>query len=217
MTYTTADLVKAELRATTDFSSTTLPTLSQVTTWIGEDSAQIDLKAGDSFEQTTYTDVIDYDFADEITLKHAPIITVNSLLYSTAVLGTTGYGLTNTAVEDTDFTVYTDRGIIAPIFTKWSGLKEGRKMLSVNYDAGYATTPLTIQKLATKMVAKRVLDTLVENDINNKSNGKSISVGSISIVKAADFGVKQYQQLTNEITDLTNQITNGTGVYRWGH
>ena len=214
MAYTTATLVEAELRLTTSFSASTVPSLTQVTTWIDEESAQIDSDNGKSFTSTSYSDTINYDGTDQIFLKVAPVISVERVVYTTADLGTSSYALDNTAVEDIDYTRFDERGIIE-VLPSWSGLREGLKTARVDYTAGYATTPLEVQKLATKMVAKRVIDTTVENDLEQKSSGKSVSVGSINIVKSASFGVGNYKQLNEEIKELKEGLTKNTGVHRY--
>lgn len=212
-TYTSATLVAAELRATAAFSSSTVPTADQVATWIGEESADINTKAGRVFGSTAYTEDIDYDGAETITLVNAPIISVTSLLYSTSGLGTATYALDQTAVENTDFTVYKDEGEIVRL-PNWNNVSTGRKTIQVTYTAGHTNTPLDVQKLATKKVAKRVIDSLLTKDINEKKSGKSISVGSISIVKPSDFGVSQYRALGEDIATLEANLTKGSGVYR---
>ena len=105
MAYTTATLVEAELRVSEAFSASTSPTLTQVNTWIDEESAQIDNDYGRSFESTQYTDVINYDGYDTIQLKVAPIISVDRVEYTAYDLGTSSYALDQTAVEDTDYTL----------------------------------------------------------------------------------------------------------------
>ncbi len=210
--YTTAALVQAELATTEVFSTSTLPTADQVATWIAEESDKIDQLAGRTFTSTAYSEDIDYDGEDIIALANAPVITVTSLLYSTSKLGSDTYSLSDTKTEDTDYTVYKDAGEIA-LLEGWSPAS-GRKRMQVNYTAGYASTPLPVQNLATKKVAKRVIDTVMQKSVNESKSGKSISVGSVSIVKAADFGVSQYTTLKDDIASLEDEIINGTSVYR---
>ena len=210
--YTTATLVKNELRATSSFSSSTYPSLTTVTEWIYEISDYINQIAGRTYGVTSYSETFDYNGTDVLVLKNAPVISVTSVLYSTGVLGTTSYGLTDTKVENTDYTVYKDSGEIE-FLSNWKPT-EGLKKIQVNYTAGYATTPYTVQMLATKLVAKRVLDSLMQKDVNEKQSGKSVSVGSISIVKPADFGVKQYTTISIDIDGLTQKIIEGTSFYR---
>lgn len=212
--YTDSARVKTELRATQDFSASTIPTLTELNGMINEVSAYINDMAGRTFGSTSYSETIDYQGESLITLQNAPIITVTNVLYSTSSLGSDTYSLSDTKVEDEDYTVYKESGEIA-ILPKWTP-HSGRKQIQINYTAGYDTTPLTIQLLATKLVTKGVIDTLLSKDINEKQSGKSVSVGSISIVKPADFGVNQYKQITNEITQLESKLLNGATAYRIG-
>ena len=212
--YTTAENVQAELRSSTAFGSSTVPSLTQVTNWIQEESAQVNRDAGKVYGSTTYSQDIDYDGSERIQLKNAPIITVNSLVYSTSALGTSTYALSDTKVEDTDYAVYDENGEVMILFGNWSPAT-GNKRMQINYDAGYNTVPDEITKLATKYVAKRVIDTQLEGDINAKGSGKSISVGSISIVKNSDFGVCQYKELKQDIKDLKQSLVTGFGVHRY--
>jgi len=210
--YSTAALVKAELRATQDFSTTTVPSLADVTEWIKEASAVINTNAGRVYGETIYAETFDYNGTDVLVLKNAPLISVTSVLYSTAELGSTDYSLTTAKTEDTDFTVYKEDGEIE-VLSSWSP-QCGNKRIQVNYTAGFATTPTDVQMLATKQVTKRVLDTLLSKDVNEKKSGKSVSVGSISIVKPADFGVSQYTTLSKDIARLEQDIVGGTSMYR---
>ena len=210
--YTTPALVQAELRATTDFSATTNPTLASVTNWIQEESDVININSGRVFGENSYSETYDYDGTSVLLTQHAPIMSVTSVLYSTSALGTSTYDLSETKTEDVDYTVYKESGEIE-ILSNWSP-SSGKKRIKINYTAGNSTTPLNVQSLTTKKVAKRVIDTLLSKDINEKQSGKSISVGSISIVKPADFGVNQYKVLKSEIAQLQEDLLNGTSLYR---
>jgi hypothetical protein len=212
--YTTAALVEAELRATAAFSGSTTPTLAQATTWIEEESAYIDRLLGYSIASASYTDTIDYQGEEVITLKHSPVISVNSVLYSTSELGTSGYALSATKVDGTDYTVYTDSGEIKIIQTNWSP-SDGDKRIQVNYTAGYATTPYTIQKLATKLVASRVLDTLIHQNVNESNDGGTVQVGTIKIVEPGSYGVNSYQSLNTDIGMLKDELLNNFAVHRY--
>jgi len=210
--YTTAALVMAELSTSVAFGTGTVPTADQIATWIAEESDTIDQLSGRIYTNTAYTDTIDYQGEETIALSHAPVLTVTSVLYSTSALGTSTYALSDTKTADTDYTVYLDEGELV-ILPNWAPT-DGRKRIQVNYTAGYSTTPLPIQKLATKKVAKRTVDTIMEKSVKEQTSGKSISVGSVSVVKAADFGVSQYTTLKSDINELENQLINGTSVYR---
>lgn len=214
--YTTASKIGAELRVSTEFSASTVPTLTTVNEWITEESEQINKDSARVWGSTEYTDVIDYNGEDFITLKHTPIISVSNVLYSEYALGTDSYGLTATKTEDTDYTVDKERGIVRPLFNNWSP-KDGLKRISITYTAGYATTPLIVQKLASKKVALRVLNSLIFSNVNEGNDGGSVSVGSISIVEPASYGVNSYKQLQTDIQDLEKDISKNFGVHRYNN
>lgn len=211
--YTDSTKVKEEIRGTTNFSSATTPTLNTVNRWITEVSALINRESGDIFGETTYSETIDYSGEDIIALSHSPIISVSSLLYATAILGTSSYNLASTAVEGTDYSAYNDSGEIL-ILQSYTG-KKGQKAMQINYTAGYETIPLEVQALATKMVAMKVLNSLLQNNVNEANSGGSVSVGSISIVEPADISVGTYNTLKSDINELKKTITSGYKTLRY--
>lgn len=213
MAYTTAALIEAELSSAASFSTSTIPTLAQVTTWISETDAYIDQISSNVYAQSTYVEDVNYEGEDRIVLKHAPIISVTSVLYSPYAIGTSDYSLSETMVEDTDFTVFKGKGYLE-VLPSWSP-RSGSKQIQVTYVAGYATTPLPVQMLATKMVAKRCIDTVMSKDLKEKQSGKSVSVGSISITKSSEFGVSSYKNLTSTIDDLKKEIVKGPSAVRF--
>jgi hypothetical protein len=215
-TYTIAANVQEELRLDVAFGAGTTPTLATVDRWIDEASAQIDQLAGRVFQSTQYTDDLDYDGEEVIQLKHSPIISIDTFNYATVDIASTAYPNYAVKTEDTHFTVYESRGEVALLLGNFSPIT-GRKRLEITYTAGYAVAPDNITMLATKLVAKRALDSVLNKDVNEKQSGKSISVGSISIVKPAQFGVQSYTALKSDITDLQNEIVSGTGVYRYNN
>lgn len=201
--YCTLAQLKAELRATQDFSASTYPTADQASTWIAEDSDEVNAISGRNWGVTAYSETLDYQGEDKLILRNAPIVSVTSVLYSPYELGNTLYGLTDTKVANTDYTVYNDEGEIAIL--GWTPC-EGRKRIQVNYTAGFNPVPERIQKLVTKKVAKRIMYSLIAKDVNEKQSGKSVSVGSISIVKPADFGVAQFKTLIADVQELEDKL-----------
>ena len=213
--YTTPTLVQAELSTTETFSTATVPTEAELTTWIGEISDYIDTINGATVGTLAYTEFIDYDGeAERIQLKNVPVNSVTSFQYSTVALSSTDYPQWETQTADTDYTLYDERGELYIIREQFNP-KAGNKRMKVVYNAGNATIPGRIQMLATKMAAKRILDTILTKDVKQKQSGKSISVGSISIVKPAQFGVNQYNTLSNEIDQIKQELLSGSGVYRY--
>lgn len=213
MTYTTASLVEAELVASTSFSTSTTPTLAQVETWIGETDSYIEQLAGKSYASTQYTELIDYDGEETIYLSRGPIISIDTFNYSAEPLGSDSYPDWTAKTEDTHFYV-NEKGEIKLIFKQFRPLP-GDQRMSITYTAGSATTPGYVQMLATKLVAKRVIDTILQKDVKDKESGKSISVGSINIVKPSSFGVNQYSQIKSDIEMLKNELLRGEGVYKY--
>lgn len=212
--YTTADLVQAELRATTPFTSSTLPSLQSVNRWIAEESTIIDSIAGSVASETTYTEFVDYDGSDIILLKHSPIITVTALAYNTNPIGSSLGEAWVTKTAETDYTIYEGRGKILLLPLNFSP-SCGPKRFRIVYSAGYSTIPYPIQALATKKVALRVLDTLLSSNVNEANDGGEVSVGSIRIVEPGNYGGKSLLQLKDTIKQLENQVIGGTGVYRY--
>ena len=211
--YTSTTLVKNELRATADFATTTNPSLSTVTNWINEESEYINGLANNVFTSTSFSEIVDYNGGDVITLANAPVISITSVLYSPYSLGDALYNLSDTKVADTDYSCYNESGELI-ILPSWKP-SIGRKRIQINYTAGYSSVPLDVQKLATKLVANRVLSSLIHNNINTGADGGSISVGSISIVEPASYGVNSYKQLGTDIADLEKQVAKTSGMHRY--
>lgn len=213
--YTDATAIESELQTTTPFSGSTLPTLITINSWIEEESAQINQDAGTHYGSTADTTEIDYNGEEVLTLKNSPIITIDLFEYNQNKLGSSLGTDYVTKTEDTDFTVYNASGEIAILFDNFSSPSQGRKRFKIAYTAGYSTTPTLIKKLATKMVTLRVLNTLITKNVNEANDGGSISVGSISIVEPASYGVNSYKQLKEDIEELKKDITKSFGVYRY--
>jgi len=214
--YTNSTLIEAELRASSLFSATTVPSLVQLTTWITEESAKINHDAGYNIGSTQYVEYYDYDINESsIYLKAVPVITVDTLQYNPYELGNSSYSAGwETKTADTDYTVYEEKGKIDML----SGFSpsDGRKKFKITYTAGYSEIPKTIQMLATKMTALRVLNSLIQSNVNDRNDGGSISVGSINIVEPSNYGVGSYTKLKNDIDDLRKDLITGFGVNRYG-
>lgn len=212
--YTTAALVQAELQSSTAFSSATLPALADVTNWINEESAYVNSIANLVFGSTAYDQYIDYEGETIIPLDNTPIISVTAVLYNSSYLGQTNYATSwTTLTSEVDYTVYADRSYIQLLMNTirpTAGIKKFR----IQYTAGYATIPLDVQKLVTKLVALRVLDTLLQKNVNERNDGGSVSVGSISIIEPASYGVGSLKKIKSDIELLKTELVKGTKVIR---
>ena len=214
--YTTAALIQAELQSSTAFSTGTLPTLAQVTEWIAEESEYINQLSDTIYGSTVYSsEFVDYDGENFIILENSPIISIGSVQYNTNPIGSTLGSSWVAKTEGTDYALYSDRGGIAILYNNFSP-ETGRKRFCITYTAGYATTPYHIQKLATKIVAERVINTLLQKNVNERNDGGSISVGSINIVEPASYGVNSYKQLKMDIEKLKDELaTKQFHVFRY--
>ena len=87
----------------------------------------------------------------------------------------------------------------------------------MSYTKGYATTPLEIQKLATLLVSKRVISTILNSQANTE--GGSIQVGTIRVSDPGSFSVNYIKGMQDNINELYNNIGfnfktfRGTRVY----
>jgi len=213
--YTTSTDVANEIRAAVLFSATTIPSLTTITDWIEQESSYIDEEMGNTLNgQTVATAYVDYSGDSFILLRNTPVISITSLCYAQSEVGTSTYPNYKTLVEDTDYLLYPEEGKIDFIFNNFSP-SEGKKRFRIIYTAGASTTSPLIKKLCTKLVAERVISSLIFNNIEEGNDGGSISVGSISIVEPASYGVASYRQLKTDINDLFKEITGGFGVYRY--
>lgn len=216
--YTTHELVQAELQLTSAFGTTTLPTYDDVDEWIAEESAYINSLANTVFGSTLYSsEMIDYDGEEWLILENAPVISVTSVQYNANPLGSTLGSSWVTKSSDVDYALYKDRGALRVLFNNWCPTP-GAKRICVTYSAGYTTVPMEVRKLTTKLVAERILNTLIQKNINERADGGSVSVDSISIVEPTSYGVSSYKQLKLDIEMLKKDIVNGgTTVYRFAH
>lgn len=221
MGYTTATLVQYELRAENIFSTNTVPSLAAVESWIDEESAQIDQEAGASFGSLTSTETLDWDLSeplqDALYLKHTPIISIDNFEYNPERISSDDYSTAWTSkTEDEHFTTYKEKGRIDILYPKFKPLA-GQKRFRITYTHGNATTPPVVQKLATKSVALRVLDSLLNSKVEGGETGGSIGVGSISIVEPTDYGIGGLRRLKEDIQDLKTKLLEGVVVFRYGN
>lgn len=214
--YTTPILIQAELQSTTDFSATTTPSISDINEWIAEESAYINALSDTVYGSTSYLEYIDYDEEDFLFLEHSPVISITSVEYNVYPLGSTLGSSWVTKTAETHYSTYTDRGVIR-ILDQWAP-EAGAKRIRVTYTAGYEVIPYEVRKLATKLVAERVLNTLIQKNVNERNDGGSVSVGSISIVEPSAYGLQSYNKLKQDIDKLKEELVSKQfRVHRLGH
>ncbi|HEY9702082.1 MAG TPA: hypothetical protein V6C58_06535 [Allocoleopsis sp.] len=207
MAYTTLGLVQAEIRADTAFSSSTIPTASQVETWIDEVGRELEIISGNVFASTAVSSqYLDYDGDTIIRLPHYPIISVQKVEYNK-----NGNSLATDFEEWTegfgnDFLLYSDEGELELI---GSAKTPGKKRLRVSYTYGYTSTPLEVQRLATLMAAKRVIMSLQNSQGN--SEGGDVQIGTIRVSEPSNYSANYIRNLDME---LNTQIENLVSKYK---
>ena len=215
--YTTPSLVEADIRASTAFSSSTTPSLAQVTTWIDEESRVAEVRTNTVFSSTIVSSTyFDYSGEDIFRLPQSPLLSVDKVEYNT-----TSTGLVPNWVEleegfDKNYLVYTGEGEIEFIH----GInainkvipRSGRKRLRVSYTYGYDSTPLEIQKAVTRQVSLRVIESLLNTQANTQ--GGNIQVGTISVTDPSNYGVTWFRASRDEIDNIYNNMGYSVKTFR---
>jgi len=216
-TYTTASLVEADIRASTAFSSSTSPTLTQVNNWILEESAIIDARAGTIFGSTLVSsDYYDYDGCGIFRFPESPLITLTSLEYNVNAMGVEASWITLEEGFNKNYLLYEDEAEVEFISGQDSvhkiTPKAGKKKFRATYSYGYSSTPLEVQRLATLGVSKRVMMSLLNSQANTQ--GGNIQVGTISVTDPSNYGVGWFKSVNAEIDALYNAIGENLKVFR---
>lgn len=215
---TSVGLIEAELRTSTSFSELTSPKRSDVENWIDQTCDYLSSISGKKYSISPYIEYFNYSGEEQLYLKETPIYSVTTVEYDSSSLGEAENWVT--LVSGTNYKIDQDKGVITLYPSKFSyALKDGVNRFRVSYEAGYSTVPVVIQMLATKMVANRVLESLINQNIDTRADGGSISVGDIRIVEPANYGVGSYKQLKADIKSLTDEVVGGSKgfrVYRYG-
>ena len=206
--YTTPELVAAELRSET-FTELTEPTLATVENWILEESAKVEVIAGEIFEATDYVESIDYVGDQYIQPSHFPIITLTSLEYDRANEHSAEDWTTLVTGKGNDYITYLEDG---EIYLSSSSYIPGHNKFKITYRAGYETTPLNVQRLTTLMIGKRVISSLINAQTNQE--GGEIQIGPIRVKDPSNFSINYINNINQEIKDLTDDIGLGFKTYR---
>lgn len=216
-TYTTTAFVKDEIRATSDFSTDTVPTLEAVKRYIDEASKEIEVHSNMVFGQTTQSSqVLDYDGSGILRLPRLPIVTLSELLYNSNSEGVAASWVTLQSGIDKNYITYDDEGEVVFVnginATNKITPKAGKQKFTVSYDSGYASIPFEVQRLATLIVAKRVIMTLASSQSN--SEGGDIQIGTIKVSDPSNYSINYIDSLNKEIDRLYKSIGQDLKTYR---
>ncbi len=203
--YTTVSNVSEELNAFS-ISDTTTPNIDTVTTWIEQASRMIDLHTHQVWGSTVATEEThDYDGAGEFQTYHSPILAVDSLYKEVNGVGGTSISweeLEEGRIDGKDFYYYADEGDV--VFHGSDKPKAGRQSLKISYTYGYTNTPLEIVQISTKIVAKRVINSVINGSAS--SEGGAVSVGTISVSDPSTFSLTRVKEMDSEIKSLYSDI-----------
>lgn len=202
--YTTIARVSAELNGFTLNASST-PSSSDVSQWITDASEQVDLMTETVWGSTTVSsEYYDYDGSGILRLENTPIIAVSSLLWeSSGINATATWGsLTEGRLATNSFIVYKEEGELQ--FHGNTKPSAGYQNICVSYTHGYASIPVKVADLTTKIAAQRVIKTIVDGSATNE--GGTVSVGTISVSDPSNFGNERLRELDNEIKSLSDAI-----------
>jgi hypothetical protein len=208
--YTTAELVQAELRLTTEFSPDTLPTDTSIDAWITQASRQVELMTNTIFTRTTTSSEL-YDWSATTTILNLPVsdlISVTKVEYNISGAGVTPSWVTLTEGQDADYIVYTAYNEIE--FTRGTNAVVkgypgyGKQKLRLTYIHGFSTTPLEVQYLTTLIVAKRVVQTLMAYQANTKMG--EVTVGPVRVADPSQFSINYMRFINDEIDRVANSL-----------
>ena len=208
--HTTPGKVQELLGLKYGFENNTLPSLSAVTSWIQEVTAELNELTAHKYEEQVVTDILDYDGSDFLLTKYAPISDV------TVSINTASRGQAP-VWEELDlyknYLIEEKKGKI--MLTNFSGLRltafrEGKQKFKVDYQAGMDEIPLWLTNLATRMVALKVMNSALNNRVINSEDASQIRVGQVQVIKPSDFGIGNYDVLKasvdKDLMDIANTI-----------
>jgi len=211
MAYTTIDKVSAELGGVTIDASST-PSSTTVTSWIADAKAEIDERAGLTFESATVTsasyEVHDYDGSGVQKLNNYPIISIDSV--EVEVNGLSGdssdwQSLTEGRTSAGHFITYKELGLIAFHSNNLSVQPiAGSQNMRFTYTYGYSTVPNNVEKLATLIVASRHLTTVASKTASEE--GGSVSVGTISVSDPTNYANERLSQYNTDISKMFDDL-----------
>jgi len=211
VSYCNASDVEAELRADNSFSSSTVPTKTEVDSWIEEISDEVRHIAAQEYDSQTVTQTFDYEGDGSILLPNTPVDTLSDVEYTDhAETETKNY---ESLTEEEDYEFYADQGLI-DLYDEHANYKTGKKRFRVSYDYGTGSIPARIRRLVAKKTALRVLTSLLNRDLEDENAGSETRVGSITIKKPANYGTENLRMLKSEINDLEERLRDEFKVFR---
>lgn len=211
VSYCSIQDVEAELRADNNFTSDTIPTKTQVENWIEDASDEVRHIAAQEYDSQTTTGVFDYSHDGDILLPNTPVQSVNKVEYDDS--RPTDPANFEELDEGDDYEVYLDRGLV-DLYDEHKTFIEGKKRFRVSYDYGTGQIPSRVRGLVSMKVAYRVLQSLLNQHVEDDNTGGETSVGSITIKKPGDYSAKNMRLLRERIAEREERLRDEFGVFR---
>lgn len=212
-TYTDASDVSDELQGYA-IDSTSTPSSTVVEGWITEAEAEINDRTHNVYTSTTVSsEIYDWDNVGDgiFRLSYSPIISVTTLEYNSSGFGDTPTWSTKTEGDAADFIVYEEQGEIEFV-TKNFSPSSGTNRFRMTFNYGTSSVPLTVKTLATKIVARRVVGAIINNQ--GTEGGGTVKVGTIEVTEPAAFTMNLFDKLGTEIEDLYSKVLGTFQTFR---
>lgn len=191
MSYTTLNLIEAELKLTAgSINASSLPSSTIVTSWIEDAESQVNVSTGNLYSSTLVSsEVFDWDNIGDGLLRIPPYISITSLEYNEEAAGDTPVWTAKT--ENTDFYTYPEEGEIEFISGNFAPVS-GKKRFRLTYVKGASSVPANIRQATTMLVANRLVSAVTANQAYEQSGG-SVQVGTIKIEDPSAFSLNAYR------------------------
>lgn len=208
--YTTTDKVSQELNGfTIDTDST--PTTSTVERWIEEETEVIEKETNGMYGTASFDSTYDFNGRTEFRIKEVPIVNIGTAEYESNGIGAdTEDWKTLTKGRTNDFIVYNDKGIIRFINNK---PPKGYQNFRLQGVYGYETTPNTVQKLCTKLVARRLIESVIQGQ--STEEGGAIKVDVIELEDPSSFSIDNLNRINDQIKNELYPAVGNLKSYRY--
>jgi len=201
--YTTSTTVSEFLQ--TDITSGSVPSISTVNEWIEWAEDNIDRSSGYSYTTEGKTDLIlagngNYEFW--LPQEYLPLVSISQMEINT------GSDFDQTWVEKTEGTDFLilnlDTGRIKFNTSGVTGFSSKTQQLKVDLVYGFSTIPHIVEEIATKMVAKKFIQSVASSA--SAGGNESIRVGPIMINDGSKDTVSFVQNLTEDIDNALKNL-----------
>lgn len=132
---------------------------SAVSDLIEKNEELLERLTGRKLAQTSITEYIDYDGFEYIQLSHYPVISISSVEYNEAELGSTPSWkqLEGNGVDKDWYSFDRDLSLGRIWLTGKTSISKGRARIKVNYTYGYSSIPGYVKRALILMVVKDIL------------------------------------------------------------